>query len=129
MSQAEILAEKHGIDVERIEQGIKVREMISSMPKLVEKGSKWFVLDMSWVKKWQEYIYFDLILGVADQVSSEEPEMPEALDWSSITKPVSKRFTLPDSHKDFQWQNVELKENLREGEDFFLVTPEVFDYA
>jgi len=36
---------------------------------------------------------------------------------------------LLDTDKDNQWQNYELKENLREGEDFFLVTPDVFDYA
>jgi hypothetical protein len=55
--------------------------------------------------------------------------MPEALNWDQITKPKSKRFTLMDTHKDFQWQNTELKENLREGDDFFLVTPGMFDYA
>ena len=66
MSPAEILAEKFGVDAYRIEQGMKVKEMISQMPKLVENGSKWYVFDMSWVKQWQEYIYFDLILGVTD---------------------------------------------------------------
>lgn len=66
MTPAEKLAEKFGVDAERTEQGMKVKEMIEQMPKLVENGSKWYVFDMSWVKQWQQYIYFDLILGVAD---------------------------------------------------------------
>ena len=123
------MAFRNGVEVERIEEGMKIRDMIMRMPKLVEKGSKWFVLDMTWVKQWQEYIYFDLILGVTEQVSKEETEMPECLDWENITKPTSKKFTLQDTHKEYKWQNVELKENLREGEDFFLVTPEIFNYA
>ena len=50
MSPAENFAEKFGVDAERTEQGMKVKEMISQMPKLVENGSKWYVFDMSWVK-------------------------------------------------------------------------------
>jgi len=34
-----------------------------------------------------------------------------------------------DNHKDFAWQNVEMIDNLREGEDFFLVTSDVLNYA
>jgi hypothetical protein len=41
---------------------------------------------MSWVKQWQEYIYFDLILGASDKVS-DEVRMPEAINWDSIAKP------------------------------------------
>ena len=123
------MAFRNGVDVERIEEGMKVRDMIMRMPKLVEKDSKWYVLDMAWVKQWQEYIYFDLILGLTDQVTKKETEMPESLDWSDITKPTSKKSTLQDTHKEYRWQNVELKENLREGDDFFLVTPEIFTLA
>jgi len=97
------MAFRNGVEVERIEEGMKVKDMIMRMPKLVEKGSKWYVLDMAWVKQWQEYIYFDLILGVAEQVSKEETKMPECLDWENITEPTSKKFTLQDNHKDYKW--------------------------
>ena len=50
MTPAEKLAEKFGVDAERTEQGMKVKEMIEQMPKLVENGSKWYVFDMSWVE-------------------------------------------------------------------------------
>lgn len=43
------------------------------MTKLVREGSKWFVLDMAWVKQWQEYIYLDLITGKCDIAPTTEP--------------------------------------------------------
>jgi hypothetical protein len=36
---------------------------------------------------------------------------------------------LQDQSKNFLWQNIQLKKDLREGEDFMLVTPEIYEYA
>ena len=57
------IAEKCGVPVERIEEGLKVKEMIEAIPRVPTAGSKWYVLDMKWVKQWQDYIYFDLLLN------------------------------------------------------------------
>jgi len=48
-SEAEVLSEKFNVDIERIEEGLLVQQMISNMPKKVTAQSKWFVLDMTWV--------------------------------------------------------------------------------
>lgn len=60
--------------------------MIMGMPKRIEAGSKWYVLPMTWVKSLQDYIYFDLIVGTATEKPENDAEMPEAIDWSQITK-------------------------------------------
>jgi len=99
------------------------------MTKVVREGSKWFVLDMAWVKQWQEYIYLDLITGKSDKPPKTQPEMPDAITWTEIVKTNNKNLLLQDPLKDQAWSNIELKENLREGEDFMLVTPEVFHFA
>lgn len=127
MSEAEKISAKFEIDLARVEEGLAVKRMIEGMPTVVEAGSKWYVLDMQWVKAWQEYIYYDIIVGNADQKPSVEPEMPDYLEWERITKPVLKKDL--DPHKDLLWQQVELKDNLLEGQDFFLVTPEIFEFA
>ena len=67
-----------------------MREMIKNMPKKVEKGSKWVVMPMSWVKVWQEYIYFDIVLGSSDKKPENDAEMPSIIDFAEITKPQSK---------------------------------------
>lgn len=89
--------------------------MIENMPTTIVAGSKWYVLDMEWVKTWQEYIYFDIIAGNSDQMPSKEPEMPDYLEWDRITKPINQKDVTADPNKDFAWQTVELNDNLQEG--------------
>ena len=55
--------------------------------------------------------------------------MPDAISWTEIVKTPNKHILLQDPLKDQAWSNIELKENLREGEDFMLVTQEVFSFA
>ena len=62
------------------------------MTKVVREGSKWFVLDMAWVKQWQEYIYLDLITGKSDKPPKTQPEMPDAITWTEIVKNNNKIF-------------------------------------
>ena len=103
-------------------------EMIKAMPKNIEKGSKWVLLPMSWVEKWQNYIYFDLIMGKSD-IKPEDDQMPDDIDWDELTKPINKKTNLLDTHKDFKWQNLELLDNLVENKDFFVVTPEILEFV
>lgn len=102
ITEAERLSEKFDIEVSRIEEGLKARDLIASMPKAVTPGSKWFVMDMAWVKEWQEYIYFDQICGVTEEKPSEEKEMPGPIQWTNIVKPTGRgKNVLQDNHKDF----------------------------
>ena len=101
-SEEERISAKYGIELARVKEGLKVLKLIKSMPTQIEAGSQWFVLDMEWVKTWQEYIYFDILAGVSDKVPPNEPEMPEALSWARITKPNHKDVTA-DPNKDFAW--------------------------
>lgn len=38
-----------------------VRELMKQMPKSVMLGDEWFVYSMAWLRKWESYVYFDLI--------------------------------------------------------------------
>jgi len=58
-TEAETISEKFGIEVSRVEEGLTARDLIAGMPKRVLAGSRWIVMPMTWIKKWQEYIYFD----------------------------------------------------------------------
>jgi hypothetical protein len=31
------------------------------MEKLIEPGTKWYILSMDWIRKWQNYVYFDYL--------------------------------------------------------------------
>ena len=35
-----------------------VGDMIKTMAKRVEVGSKWYVVSMDWISKWQKYVGF-----------------------------------------------------------------------
>lgn len=80
-----------------------MRDLIAGMPKAVRAGSKWIVMDMSWVKEWQEYIFFDQITGLSDEVPSDKAEMPSPISWTNIIKTTNKKLVLQDNHKDFSW--------------------------
>ena len=55
--------------------------------------------------------------------------MPEGIDCSDIILQSNSKLILQDQSKNFLWQNVQLKKDLREGEDFMLITPEIYEYA
>ena len=54
--------------------------------------------------------------------------MPEGINSSDIILQNNK-LILQDLSKNFVWQNVQLKKDLREGEDFMLITQEIYDFA
>ena len=33
--------------------------MIKLMPKVVEEGSEWYLVSMSWINKWQKFVGFE----------------------------------------------------------------------
>ena len=101
VKESEKIAQAHGLEVSRVQEGIEVRDMLKKMPKKVEVGSKWIVLPMSWVKKWQEYIYFDYVLGTPSGNDTEGLEMPGQIDFKEIVKPM--KMMLADQTKEFKW--------------------------
>ncbi len=60
--------------------------MIEMMPKRVEKDSKWYVVAMAWIEKWQRHTYFDFFdqPDNVSQISDEERKAPGPIDNSSI---------------------------------------------
>lgn len=53
--------------------------------------------------------------------------MPEPISWDEIRAPFNSELILADS--DNLWESTELMPGLREGVDFCLVTPWVYNLA
>jgi hypothetical protein len=60
--------------------------MINRMDKKVKPGSKWYILSMKWVNKWQNYIYFDHLSNSSEplKIDKSERKNPGILDNSDI---------------------------------------------
>lgn len=86
-----------------------VKEMIKNMAKMVEVESVWYIVSMSWITKWQNYVGFD------KQDGDDEPlgPHPGKMDNQDIIEPnfigtnnqiVS--TVLQELNKKFDFQNV-----------------------
>ena len=40
-----------------------MKKMFEETPKEVKAESEWFLLPQMWLKKWEKYCFFDLIVG------------------------------------------------------------------
>lgn len=47
------------------------------MPTRVEEGSLWFVVSMNWIKKWQQWVYFDIIVGNSSTSDNQATKPPK----------------------------------------------------
>lgn len=93
--------------------------MIQAMPKRVEKGSEWFVVGMGWIKKWQKWVYLDL-LSTQTEGNEKDRAHPGKLECSDIIQPTSPR-QIKEQAKKFVFQNAAMNHGLKEGTDFMLV--------
>lgn len=105
--------------------------MIDRMDRLVKPGTVWYILSMDWVKKWQVYTYFDHLTEDKPQKLSlqERSQHPGKLDNSPIIQPHDSSTQITEQMKARLWMNVHLKPNLKEGLDFMLVSPEIFNFV
>ena len=103
-------------------------QMFTEMPRIVKEGSVWYLLSISWIKVWQEWAYIGLITNGDTENLDNQMSKPGKIDNSEITIQNNKSL-LTVKVKGFEGQNVQLKSGLREGEDFLLVTPEIFEFA
>ena len=93
----------------------------------IEKGSRWYLVPFTWLKKLERYIFFDLIMAApnseeAKKANGENRDHPGGIDYSDIMETEEEdHMWLKEIGKKYSWQNFQLKENLREGEDFMLV--------
>lgn len=125
-----MLVEKYGLDPERLHQGMQLRYMYKTMANnfKVEAGSLWYLLSTKWVRHWHQWIYLDLLTGVnKEQPPSTDLQRPEPISWDDIRAPFNSELILADS--DNIWESAELKPGLREGIDFSLVTPWIYNLA
>lgn len=75
----------------RLDEGLEVQELMRLMPKSVQLGEEWFVYSMVWLRKWEDYVYFDLIDSTKPSSgSSDSRAHPGPVDCSDIILPDSK---------------------------------------
>lgn len=66
-----------------------VRELMKQMPKSVMLGDEWFVYSMAWLRKWESYVYFDLIEQTKPSDEEARPH-PGPVSCSDIILPPNK---------------------------------------
>lgn len=49
------------VDQVRFQEAKLVFNLIQKMERIIQPGTKWYILSMEWVKKWQNYVYFDYL--------------------------------------------------------------------
>ena len=92
-----IMSKYPKIDRNRLEDGFAIRNMMQSIPKAVSDKEEWFVYSMEWLRKWENYVYFDLIEQSKPSHDEERPH-PGPVDCSNIIQETNK-YLLPDAKK------------------------------
>ena len=101
--------------------------MIQRMPKLIEPGTKWYILAIDWVKKWKTYVYFDYLEDPNPlQIPKEKRVHPGKLDNSSILMSLDSKSYCLEQMTAKLWQNNQLKPSLKEEEDFMIIDEDIF---
>ena len=118
---------------ERLEEGFKVKQMFMEMDRVVKDGSQWYFLPQDWLKKWERYTFFDLIMS--DPATTQEGsadaadrDAPGEISYESILEQYEGEDQLRECSVQHSWQNHQLKENLCEGEDFMLVSQPIIEF-
>ena len=99
----------------RLEEGFKLKKMFKEMDRTVEDGSNWYLLPQTWMKKWERYCFFDLIMaepGSVEEAKAIERDEPGEIDYSSIIEEIDDNDVewLHEVSEKFSWQNHQLKE-------------------
>ena len=111
----------------RLEEGIKMTRMLKEMPTKIEIDAKWYLLPMKFFKQWETYSYADIISckGDTDSIDREcKREKPSKIIFAALFQDQHK-LQLTEQADKFKWLNYQLKDGLREGVDFMLVTQDV----
>ena len=114
-------------DTTRLDEGIQMTKMLKSMPTKIEIDAKWYLLPMKFFKEWETYSYADIISckGDTDSIDREcKREKPSKIIFAALFKDQHK-LQLTEQAAKFKWLNYQLKDGLREGVDFMLVTHDV----
>ena len=110
-----------------------MKKMIAEMDRTVEPGSHWFLLPKSWLSKWEQHCFFDLImaeLGTVKVDNSIARDEPGKIDYTDLMEDDSafKADCLKEISAKFSWHNNQLKESVGEGQDFILVNTQIIEY-
>jgi len=130
MAENDFIDESHR---ERLEEGFKVKQMFMDMDREVKRGSQWYLLPQDWLKKWERYTFFDLIMSdpasaQGGSVDVAERDAPGEISYGSILEQYEGTDQLRECSVKHSWQNHQLKENLCEGEDFMLVSLPIIQF-
>ena len=114
------------VDQRRLSEARTVSQLLTNMDKTVTPGSQWFIVSMKWIDKWQKYTYFDLLTENQTSISEEERKHPGKISNEDIILKIPHGSLMKDLTKGKDWQNVQLKPNLKEGEDYMIVNQEIW---
>ena len=92
----------------RLEQGFKLKKMFTEMDRNVEDGSNWYLLPQTWMKKWEKYCFFDLIMaepGSVEEAKTIVRDNPGKIDYSTIIEKIDDKDTeqLYEVSEKFSW--------------------------
>ena len=84
--------------------------MFMEMDRTVEDGSEWYLLPQTWMKKWEKYCFFDLIMsepGSVEEAKAVVRDEPGKIDYSSIFEEHDDTEVeyLNEISEKFYWQN------------------------
>jgi len=103
------------------------------MAKSVAVGSVWYAVSMTWISKWQSFVGFD-DENTTKKSDSDKVEHPGKMDCSDIIEPFHKgkdgqivSTMFEEMSPNYASQNVQLKKNVKEGEDYMLVDENIFN--
>lgn len=104
-----------------------VKGLIKDMAKRVEVGSVWYIVSMAWIAKWQKFVGFE--------ENQEKGPHPGKMDNQDIIEPFcigsSNQIVstvLEEMSNNYSFMNVQLKKNLKEGDDYMLVDENIFNF-
>lgn len=52
---------KKGVKKTVLKECLKVRKLFRNLGRLIVPGSKWYLVSMSWLKKWEKFVFFNEI--------------------------------------------------------------------
>ena len=121
-------------DGNRFDEAREIHSMLSLMDPSCKEGSFWYLMPLSWFKRWEVYTYYDLIkedpinarsiIAEAEQNGDERPH-PGIIDYTEIIDMTDDNILMDTKNT---WQNYQLKKHLVEGRDYTLVTLEIVRY-
>ena len=107
--------------------------MLKDMAKVVEVGSTWYIVSMTWIARWQDFVGFDSA-DADEDIQDFKGGPPGQINNEDIIEPffIGKDDSiistlLEERSQNFDHMNVQLKKTLKEGDDYMLVDENIYN--